>query len=284
MFGYQVDFESPRYLALLAAVPLVWWLSYRSLAGLGHWRRLLALILRTAVLLTFVLALAEIHLVRTSDRLTVIYLLDQSLSIPVEQRQAMIEYVNRAIQDQRHGEDRAGVIVFGKEPAIEVPPFDDNVQIRREIESPIDPDFTNLASAMRLAEASFPEDAAKRIVIISDGNQNLGDAVDQARSLIDSGIGIDVQPVYYQAEADVSVEKLAVPTNIRKGEPFDLRIILNNTTPGGGEQPADISGRLIVYERANEQLGVISEQQLNLPPGRHVFTVRRQIEQADFYT
>lgn len=284
MLGYRIDFDAPAYLALLALIPVVWWLSYRSLSGLGRLRRFLALLLRTAVLAGIVLALAEIQLVRTSDRLTVIYLLDQSLSIPVEQRQLMIEYVNRAIREQRHHQDRAGVIVFGKDPAIEVPPFDDDVQIRREVESPVDPDFTNMAAAMRLAEASFPEDAAKRIVIISDGNQNLGDAVEQGRSLIDSGIGIDVQPVYYRAQADVSVEKLAVPTNIRKGEPFDLRIILNNTTQPSDDHSGDIAGRLVIYERTSDQPNVISEQQLTLTPGRHVFTVRRQIDEPNFYT
>ena len=267
-----------------ALVPLLWWFSFRSLASLGRVRRLVALALRALVLVLLILALAEIQLVRTSDRLTVIYLLDQSLSIPAEQRQTMVQYVNRAIAQQRDGQDRAGVIVFGRDPAIEVPPFDDDVRIPREIESPIDPDYTNLAAAMRLAEASFPEDASKRIVVISDGNQNLGDAVEQARSLIDAGIGIDVRPVYYHARSDISVEKLAVPTNIRKGEPFDLRIVVNNTAQPTAKDLGNVSGRLIVYERTSDQPIVISEQHLTLAPGRHVFTVRREIQQPDFYT
>ena len=36
-------FESPGYLALLALIPLLPALSYRSLAGLGVWRRYLAI-------------------------------------------------------------------------------------------------------------------------------------------------------------------------------------------------------------------------------------------------
>jgi uncharacterized membrane protein len=281
---YQLDFDSPWYLLLLGLAPLLWWLGHRSLAGLGLARRVLVLALRTAVFLLLVVSLAEIQFVRTSDRLTVIYLLDQSLSIPAEQRQAMIEYVNRAIAQQREGQDRAGVIVFGRDAAIEVPPFDDDVRIGREIESPIDPNYTNLAAAMRLAEASFPEDAAKRIVIVSDGNQNLGDAIDQARGLNDSGIGIDVRPVYYHARADVSVEKLAVPTNIRKGEPFDLRIVMNNSAQATPGDPGEVAGRLVVYEKTSDQSAVISEQQVTVSPGRHVYTIRREIDQPNFYT
>ena len=93
----------------------------------------------------------------------------------------MIEYVNAAIREHRQPQDLVGAIVFGREPAIEIPPFDDNVQMPKKIESQLDPDYTNIGTAIKLAEAAFPHDAAKRIVIISDGNQNLGDALEEAR-------------------------------------------------------------------------------------------------------
>ena len=88
-----------------------------------------------------------------------------------------------------------GVIVFGRDAAIEIPPFDDDVQMAaRRSKASFDPEYTNLAAAMKLAQASFPEDAAKRIVMVSDGNQNLGNAVEQAQALAAAGVGIDVLP------------------------------------------------------------------------------------------
>jgi len=87
---YTLAFENPWYLLLLLVLPVMWALSYRSLAGLGNLRRWLALGLRTAVVLLIVAALAQPQVVQKSDRLTVVYLLDQSLSIPAEQRLAMI--------------------------------------------------------------------------------------------------------------------------------------------------------------------------------------------------
>ena len=91
----------------------------------------------------------------------------------------MIDYVNAAIREHREPQDQVGVIVFGREPAIEIPPFDDNVQVPKQIESQLDPDYTNIAAAIKLAEAAFPHDAAKRMVLVSDGNQNLGDALEE---------------------------------------------------------------------------------------------------------
>ena len=105
------------------------------------------------------LGLAEIQLKRTSDRLTVIYLLDQSMSIPEEQRRTMIDYVNHEVREHRksESEDRAGVIVFGREAAIEYPPFDDDIAVPATIESRIETDFTNLAGAIKLAQATLPK-------------------------------------------------------------------------------------------------------------------------------
>src|SRR5262245_23233882 len=106
MFAFNIldYFNSGWYLLLLGLLPAMWWFSFRSLSGLGPWRRILALALRTLVMLLIVAALAEMQYRRTSDRLTVIYLLDQSLSIPEARRSAMIRYTNASIREQRKKE------------------------------------------------------------------------------------------------------------------------------------------------------------------------------------
>ncbi len=45
----KYHFVHPDLLFLLAVLPWVWWLSRRSLAGLGRWRNRVLLALRTAV-------------------------------------------------------------------------------------------------------------------------------------------------------------------------------------------------------------------------------------------
>ena len=188
MFSYHPTFAAPAYLAILVLLlPVLWWYSFRRLVGLGRVRRWLALALRTLVVALLVMAAADLQIVRSNDHLTVIYLLDQSLSIPQEQREAMIKYVKEEVHAHRREKDRAGVIVFGREAAIELPPFDDDLQMGTSIESLFDPQATNIAAAMKLAQATFPEDAARRIVLVSDGNQNQGNALEQAQALAAGG-------------------------------------------------------------------------------------------------
>jgi len=130
MFTQYPIFDAPAYLLLLVLLLPLWWYSIRGLALFGWIRRWVVISLRTIVVTMIVVALAEVHLKQVSEKLTVIYLLDQSLSIPPEQRRAMIDYVNAAILEHRRAdrEDYAGAIVFGRDAAVEIPPFDDSPQ------------------------------------------------------------------------------------------------------------------------------------------------------------
>ena len=51
-----IGFDRPEYLLLLLLVPVLWVLSYRTLALLGRVRRLMAIALRTCVLLLIIVA------------------------------------------------------------------------------------------------------------------------------------------------------------------------------------------------------------------------------------
>lgn len=283
MTDHSIAFQLPWFLTLLALAPVLWWWSYRRLAVLGRWRRLAALTLRSTVLALLVLAAAEAQWVRLSDRLTVIYLLDQSLSIPDAQRQMMIDYVNESITKHREQDDRVGVIVFGREAAIEIPPFDDDVQLAAAIESPVDPEHTNIAAAMKLAQASFFEDAAKRVVVVTDGNENLGDAVEHSGALAAAGIGIDVVPIRYQRRAEVIVERLSIPSDVRRGQPFDLKVVVTNTTEPAPGRSGEIPGRLVLSQLVGDRSVVLSDEAVVLPPGKRVFSIRQQIEDPAFY-
>ncbi len=281
-------FGQPWYLLLLLLLPGLWVLSYRGLSGLGFSRRLAALTLRSAVVCAIVMALAEFRIPQDRDRLAVIFLLDQSLSIPETQRAEMAEYVNLAIETHRQGDDLAGVIVFGRDAAVEVPPFNYDIQVPRQIESLIDPRYTNLEDAMKLALAAFPEGVAKRVVVVSDGDQNIGDALGIARDLAAKGVSIDVRPIRFAGSGDVIVEKLTRPAGVRQGQPFDLSVVLNNT------HPRPVTGRLIFYQKTEDDWKPINQsadpnstepdpQRVTLQPGKNVKYIRQVLEQSNFY-
>lgn len=230
------------WLLLLALIPLLWWWSYRRLAGLGATRRVLALGLRSLLLLLLAMALAEVDAKQQDRNLTVLFLWDRSLSIPPEpladrdlREERTIAFINESVADRgpTHAEDRAGVIVFGKRPRLELPPATVPRLGFKKVLSQIDNTYTDIAGAIKLALASFPEGTAKRIVLISDGNENLGKAEEQARLAHQNGVQIDVVPIAAgrRSANEVLVERVEAPPYTDKDARVPLRIILRSYHP-----------------------------------------------------
>jgi Mg-chelatase subunit ChlD len=280
MADWSLDFDAPQYLWLLALLPQFWLVSRRSLHALGPGRRRTALGLRMLVATLLVLALAEPNWLKLAHRLSVLFVVDGSSSIDHAERHDALAYVNKAAATQRNASrgDRAGVVVFGRDAATEVPPLDAPWQLSR-IESLIDPRFTNLAAALELAEAAFPPDSAKRVVIVSDGNQNVGDANEQAERMLAAGTGIDVVPIRYQRRGDVVVERLDAPSNIRSGTPFTLRIVVDNISDG-----KTTSGKLRVTRELGGTRHDVSEEPVTLEPGKQVLTLRQELNESGLST
>jgi len=289
MWNLGIDFDRREYLwLLLLLLPALWILSYRTLAALGRGRRVVAIGLRTLVILLLVAALAEMQLHRISNKITVIYLLDQSESIPRGKRELMREYVVKHVREHRDSRraDRAGVIVFGREAAIEVPPFDDDVPNTGLLEAFLERrDATNLEGALKLAAASFPEDSAKRIVVVTDGNENVGSAAAAAPALAANGIGIDVVPVRLSTRAEIAVEKVTLPADIRRGSPFEVRTVLTNFAEGDRQDPTRlVRGKVRVTRSVGGHEELVGEDDVELPPGKTVVGFRHTIDKPAMYT
>ncbi|TWT95787.1 VWA domain-containing protein [Neorhodopirellula pilleata] len=299
-FPFRLGFESPGYLVWLLVLPLLWLWGWQHLRVLGPVRRWMALGFRTLVWMIVVAALAGVQLVWVSDRMTVMYVLDQSESIPLEKRNAMLDYVIEAVRKHRNEarNDRAGMIVFGRDATIEIPPYDDDVPPMRRLESLLQrTDATNLEAALNLAQASMPEDTSRRIVIVTDGNENVGRARTMAARVTAAGIGIDIVPIVTEASQEVLVEKIDLPANIRKGQPFEARIVVDRqgtprqaapadpaTTDDAGANSKPVRGRLRVKQQVGGEESLLLEQTVELEPGKNVFPLKHTIDQPAAYT
>ncbi len=235
-------FETPGYLALLALLPLLIVFSYRSLAGLGPIRRWIALAMRCIVIVCMVLALAGAQRVRTNDDLSVIFLLDQSSSIPDSEREAAFSFVSAAGQNLDPQRDQLGVIAFAQNSSVEQLPMA-TLGIDR-VSPPSDPDRTNLADALRMSMALFTNETARRVVVLSDGNENIGTALEEADHFRAAGVPIDVVPIRYAHRNEVLFERLSAPATAAPDETVNLQMVLRSQAP--------VTGRVQLYH--NEEL------------------------------
>jgi len=150
-------FDSPGYLVLLAVIPLLIVLSFRSLAGLGPIRRVIALCMRTVVVACMVLALAGAEWARVTDDLSVVFLFDRSNSVPRPQQQEAFDFIERSQSEIRPTKDRLGVVAFDGASLIEQLPAG-SLGLKR-ISAPASPDQTNVAAALRMGMALFTNDS-----------------------------------------------------------------------------------------------------------------------------
>jgi uncharacterized membrane protein len=277
---FSITFQEPWWLLLLALVPVVWIISRRSMGALGGWRAALANVFRSLVLAGMILALAGPQWNRFSENVSVAYLLDQSESIPVEYRSEMLDYVtdnvNRHRQDAKG--DRAAVVVFGREAAVEMPPVE-FAPGGRNIESQIDPTATNMADALAKAAALLPNSSARRVVMVTDGNENLGAVARQSQQLVQAGIGVDVIPAPTGGKQDVAVESVAAPSAAKKDQPLEVRVVLNNQ----GDDPKPAKGKLRIVRKSGGMQETIAEDAMTLPVGKSVYSFRETPTESDFY-
>jgi uncharacterized membrane protein/Mg-chelatase subunit ChlD len=239
-----VQFEAPGYLVLLALLPLLVVFSFRSLAGLGPLRRWIAIGMRCLVVGCMVLALAGAHWTQTTDALSVVFVVDRSRSVPRPKQIETFQFLQNAAEDMRIAKDRLGVVAFDGKAAVEQLPM--NELAIKQISEPIDADQTNLAAAMRMGLALFTDEAARRLVVLSDGNENVGAALEEADQYGAAGVPVDVLPIRYRHGEEVVFERLSAPPTAKAEETINLQMVLRSQS----ERP--VGGKLLLYH--NEHL------------------------------
>ena len=262
----------PQWLLLL---PLAWawviWLALKSDVQVAAWRRWLVLGVRLLVTLLLVLAVAGLQWKKPQEGVNVFFVLDRSDSIPSVQQEAARKLVNRFAEAKKK-EDRAGLLVFGTDAALESTASAQVDLKDTKVLAVVGSERTDIGGAIRLGTAAFPETGQKRLVLLSDGNENLGDAMGalmQARPL---GVTVDVVPLGVERGNDVSVQKLVVPNRVKRGQAFEAKIFVQ----------ADQAQTAIVRLYRNEQ--PLGERKVELTPGKNLFTFSQTLDQAEFYT
>lgn len=264
------SFSQPVWLWLLALLPLAWWLERRSLVLLPRVRRLAALVVRSLVIALLVLALAGLRVELRPDELTVLFAVDRSESIAESEVERALSLINQSLAAKR-AKDRAGVVVFGEDALVERAPSAALTRVER-LESAPRRGFTDVSKALRLAAGLFPEGGRRRIVLFTDGNENLGSAATEASAAAADGIPVDVVSLKPGTGDEVLVESVQAPERVDRKKPFDVKVTVRSTFSG----PATLR----LYKDRN----FLGQQEVELSEGKNVFLFPQQEDDSGFHT
>ena len=261
-------FTEPLGLLLLLSLPYFVWLGRPRPGARRHARHWAALGVRVLILLLLTLSLAGAQVVRAADDLAVIFLVDASDSISQDQRAATEQYVREAVATMGP-DDQAAVVVFGADALVERPMS--GLAELAPISSVPQPLHTDLAEAIRLGLALFPAGSARRLVVLSDGAQTIGDAQEAAQLAASAGVQIDVVPLLRDAPVrEAWVTAVDAPTRVSQGE----TIVVNVAAESTANMPATL--------RVLAGGTVVAEQTVQLRPGVNNFPIRLRAAEQEF--
>ncbi len=263
-------FSNPAVFWLLLTAPWVCWLHIvGTRGGLGRAHALVALTIRLFLLGTLILLLAQPRAVRRSDQLSIVYALDLSDSMGAHVSDQALKFITDTAS-QKPEKDEAGLVVFGREAAVELPPRT-NFPLEA-LRSQVAHDATNIEKGLSLAAAMLPDGNPGRVVLISDGDQTDGNAtgplLDQLKA---RGIAVDVLPIQFDFQNEVWLERLDLPKVVKQGETYDASVILDSLKKG--------SGKLSLRENGK----TIFEKEVQYEPGKNRFTLPLYMRAPGYY-
>ncbi len=223
-FEYQertFEILEPRYFVLLLGLPALILIQRFTLSDLPGYQQAINTALRALVLSAIVVALVQIVMTSFDSRVSTIYLVDTSASIPDEALDQARDAINTAIAEKGEN-DQVRVLAFADHPYQIDPGVDGTyAEIPRPPgdEIPID---TDISAALRMAYGLFPDDHVKRVVLITDGNETHGDFLAETSRAADFGIRLYALSFDYETPPEVMIQSMDAPENIEVGAPFFL--------------------------------------------------------------
>lgn len=211
-----MNFSWPWWLALILPLGILLWL----------WRgpRRLLTVLRFAMLVLAVLALADPHLLLPRKSGMVVVIADRSYSMPPEAERQQDEAV-RLVASEMGDDQQLAVVSFGQAWAVEH--VAGKGQYEGVAKSQVGGDASELGEAVDAALAVIGSRPG-RILLLSDGRWTGKDPVAAAARAASAGVALDYRLIQRSPVGDLSIERFEGPESVTPGEGVLLAAHVNS--------------------------------------------------------
>lgn len=254
----DISFERPLFLLLIPVVIGLLIFSMRYMIAQNKKTKIGQIVVRSVLACALILALAQISIKWVGRDVTTIFLVDVSDSVK-EQREEVIQFVNEAVENKGKN-DYVGVIAFGSDTRVEQ--FISQDISFSEFQTDVTTEATDLEEAVNIALAEMPEDSAKRIVLITDGNENEGSIKNTASVVVAAGCDFEVKKLEENMANEVYVSDLSIPEEAGIGENFNINV----------EVESNVAGKAVVSLYSGRTLKAQQSVVLQEGTNRFVFT------------
>ena len=252
-----LQFEEPLFLLLL--IPVLWLLYHfwRSVTLSSNTEKRIIITLRFLIFTLIILALANPTIKFPVEGVTTVFVVDHSESLR-DQQDNMYEIMEEAIEGMSEKDTYAIISVAEDGQVVQA-------LSKREkgIISNVNPDntsFTNLEEGLQVASSLISSSYNGRIVLLTDGNENIGDVKRQISILNSQDIEVDVIPFNTTIENDIVLERFEVPRNLFLGEQTTIHTNVSSTI--------DTTARL----RISKNNELVIDETIQIKQGTNVYS------------
>ncbi len=253
----SLSFVYPEAFWLLLILLPIWLVALFSPRRLSPVRFWVSLGLRTVLVVLLVFSLAGTQILQDVKEVTTVFLIDGSDSILPSARGEAETFIQEALQNKEEN-DQAAIVVFGENALVERVPSSDTVL--GQLSSRPGGDQTDIEEAIQLGLALLPSDTQKRLVLLSDGGENSGQAEEAAGLAVTRNVPLDTVDLSLpESSGEALIAGLQAPDRVRDGQ--DLELVA--TVESSVDQAASL--RIL----ANQE--VIADQDVQLAEGSNEF-------------
>lgn len=239
----KIEFYQPVWLLLIPFVLSI--ILYISKEGkfYNSFQKKSLTIVRCILCLLIICAMAIPKINIPVDDVTTVLLIDKSATGNLKYTENVKKFI-RDFSDARTEKDQVGVVVFGEKAVVEqMPSFEEGVFFESflkdtttglNLKSVVNENNTNIDNALTIANSLFTESTGKRIVLITDGMETIGDSIQKSKLISEQGVEIQVFNMGENEFNEVQISNLNIPKVIPKNVEYPIEIEINSNFEGNG--------------------------------------------------
>ncbi|WP_097033862.1 VWA domain-containing protein [Clostridium tertium] len=255
-------------LYFLILIPIIFAFMYYSFKKYKPWSKneIAIFISRIVVFTLLILAFGNITINLKGRNISTVFLLDVSESAS-DFEESGKDFISTAIESMPRG-NKAGVVLFGDNSKI------DKVLNKKKEYKSIDEKpvvtATNIQESVESALGLFERGGSKRIVLITDGEENQGDILKSTPLINEQKIDFKVYKITGEKGEEIYVDNVKVPDNISVGEEFSVSIDIKSNYA--------TKAKLTLFSGRNK----VGEQQVQIQKGKNSFVFKDKQSSGGF--
>ncbi|QZY56105.1 VWA domain-containing protein [Crassaminicella profunda] len=214
-----INFNDP-ILLLLIPFSLIFLFYFVRNGKMEKRRKNRLFLMRSLIIILTILSLSGLHIKSYVDQVTTIFAVDLSEST-LKNKDDFKAFIEESLKYTSKN-DQVGVLTFGKEIQIETSLSDTIKNI--EFQTNPGKNYTNIENALKISRSIIPEESRKRIVLLSDGEENIGNSMNEAFLMKEENIDFKVLKLNKNIGKEVQLSSVEVPKILYENQSFGIKI------------------------------------------------------------